>query len=151
MTSSRIECAIHGKNRVSCPSPRRPDKPPLPAGRVPRIARLLALAHKLDGLVRQGVIRDYASLARLGHVSSARISQIMSLLHLAPDIQEDILFLPATLHGRDSLTLRALQPIARTLDWRQQRVLWRQSSQPRGSSMFGSCIHYLTMIRSGTG
>jgi hypothetical protein len=98
----------------------------VPVGRVPRIARLLALAHKLAGLVRQGTIRDYATLARLGHVSRARISQIMALLDLAPDIQEDILFLPPTVRGRDAMTLRELQPIARTLDWRRQRALWRK-------------------------
>lgn len=56
--------------------------------RSPRLARLMALAIKFDGLVRQGVVRDYADLARLGYVSRARITQIMNLLHLAPDIQE---------------------------------------------------------------
>ena len=125
MSSSRIECAIRMKTRQSYPAPRPPGTPPLPTGRVPRVSRLLALAHKLDDLLRQGTIRDYAALARLGHVSRARISQIMNLLDLAADIQEDILLLPPTLRGRDFMTLRQLQPIARTLDWRQQRALWR--------------------------
>jgi hypothetical protein len=91
MSSSRIECVIHKKSshRVA----HGPNAAPLAAGRVPRVSRLLALAHKLDALVRQGTIRDYAVLARLGHVSRARISQIVALLYLAPDIQEDILFL----------------------------------------------------------
>jgi hypothetical protein len=62
--------------------------PPLAPGRVPRIARLLALAHKFEGLLHQGIVRDYVSLARLGHVSRARITQIMNLLHLAPDNPE---------------------------------------------------------------
>jgi hypothetical protein len=100
--------------------------PPLPMGRVPRVSRLLALAHRLDGLVRQGVIRDYATLARLGHVSRARISQIMNLLNLAPDIQEEILFLPPTAHGRDPIRILHLQPIAQTLEWRCQRTLWHK-------------------------
>jgi hypothetical protein len=56
---------------------------PEPHGRAPRIARLLALAHKLNGLVQAGTVRDYAELARLGHVSKTRVSQIMILLHLA--------------------------------------------------------------------
>jgi hypothetical protein len=76
----------------------------LPPGRVPRVARLMALAIKLDGLVRQRVVPDYAALARLGHVSRARITQIMNLLLLAPDIQEQLLFLPDTLRGRIRFT-----------------------------------------------
>jgi hypothetical protein len=97
----------------------------LPPGRVPRVARLMALAIKLDGLVRQGVVRDYAALARLGHVSRARITQIMNLLLLAPDIQEQLLFLPDTLRGRDPIHLRQLQPLALLLDWNAQRPRWR--------------------------
>src|SRR6266700_7227901 len=66
-----------------------------PQGRAPRIARLLALAHKLDALVRSDTIASYGELARLGHISPARLTQIMVLLHLAPSIQEYILFLSA--------------------------------------------------------
>jgi hypothetical protein len=97
-----------------------------PPGRVPRIARLLALAHKCDGLLRQAAVADYAALACLGHVSRARITQIMNLLCLAPDIQEAILFLPPTLRGRDYIHLRQLQPIAQSLEWSRQRALWRE-------------------------
>ena len=99
---------------------------PLPPGRVPRIARLLALAHKFDGLLRQGAIANYAALARLGHVSRARLTQVMNLLCLAPDIQEEILFLPPTLRGRDPIHLRQLQTIACLLDWPEQRTRWRK-------------------------
>jgi hypothetical protein len=90
------------------------------------VSRLLALAHKLDGLVRHGTIRDYAVLAHLGHVSRPRISQIMALLYLAPDIQQDILFLPPTVRGRDAIHLRQLLAIATLLDWHQQRLRWRK-------------------------
>lgn len=65
----------------------------LPPGRVPRISRLMALAIRFDGLIRAGVVADYAELARLAHNARARITQIMNLLMLAPDIQEEILFL----------------------------------------------------------
>ncbi len=60
----------------------------------PASARLLALAIRFEGLLQDETIRDYAELARLGRVTRARITQIMKLLHLAPDIQEQILFLP---------------------------------------------------------
>ena len=55
-----------------------------PTGRVPRLARLLALAIKLDALVGTGTIRTYADLARLGYVSRARISQVLNFVRLAP-------------------------------------------------------------------
>jgi hypothetical protein len=124
MTSSRIECAIRW-HRQSNPAPHPSGTPSLPVGRVPRIARLLALAHKFDGLLCQGVITHYAALARLGHVSRARVSQIMALINLAPDIQEAILFLPLTRCGRDVIHLRQLLAIATLLDWHQQRRRWR--------------------------
>jgi hypothetical protein len=96
----------------------------VPAGRVPRVARLMALALRFDGLVRSGEVGDHATLARLGHVTRARVSQIMSLLHLAPDVQEAILFLPRVERGRDPLVLRDLLPIAATPDWKRQRAVW---------------------------
>lgn len=97
----------------------------LPRGRVPLVSRLMALALKFEGLVRDEIVTDYAELARLGHVTRSRVSQIMSLLHLAPDIQEAILFLPKVDSGRAPIILRDLQPIATTPDWRKQRKLWQ--------------------------
>ena len=49
----------------------------VPSGRVPRIARLMALALRFHELVRSGAVRDYAELARLGQVSRARVTQII--------------------------------------------------------------------------
>jgi hypothetical protein len=99
--------------------------PPEP-GRVPRVARLMALAIRFDRFVREGVVADYAELARLGHVTRARVTQIMNLLHLAPDIQEAILFLPKVQQGRDPIVLRELQAITHVADWRRQRKMWRE-------------------------
>jgi hypothetical protein len=96
-----------------------------PSGRVPRLARLMALAIRFDGLVRRGEAADQAELARLGHVTRARITQIMNLLYLAPDIQESLLFLAPVERGRDPLVLRDLLPIATEPDWQRQRLKWR--------------------------
>jgi hypothetical protein len=52
-------------------------KPALPAGRVPRVARLMALALHLDELIRSGQVAHYSALASLGHVTRARICQII--------------------------------------------------------------------------
>ena len=99
---------------------------PGPPGRVPRVARLMALALRLDELVRTGQVGSYSALASLGHVTRARVSQILSLLSLAPDIQEALLFLPPTIRGHDAIILADLQPIAAACDWRKQRRLWQR-------------------------
>lgn len=98
--------------------------PDVPTGRVPRIARLMALAIRCEKLIQDGVAADQSELARFGHITTARMTQIMSLLNLAPDIQEQILFLPRTERGRDMVKEIDLRPIAATLDWRKQRRLW---------------------------
>ena len=96
------------------------------AARVPRVSRLMALAIRFDGLIRDGLVADQAELARLGHVTRARLTQIMNLLNLAPDIQEEVLFLSPTERGRDPLSERDCRPIAAELNWRKQRRMWRQ-------------------------
>lgn len=95
-------------------------------GRVPRVSKLMALAIRFDQLINDGIVADQAELARLGHVSRARLTQIMNLLWLAPDIQEAILFLPPTERGRDQITERELRPISALADWRKQRLTWAQ-------------------------
>lgn len=105
----------------------KPEPPqPTPVGRVPRISKLMALAIRFDRLIKDGEIADQAELARLGQVSRARMTQIMNLLQLAPDIQEAILFLPRTVNGRDPIREIMVRPIAAVPDWRKQRRLWRQ-------------------------
>ena len=112
--------------RVSRKERRSDAESALPPGRAPRVARLMALALRFEELVRTGEVASYSELASLGHVTRARICQIMNLLHLAPDIQEALLFLPPTLRGRDATILADLQPIAAAFDWRKQRRLWRK-------------------------
>jgi hypothetical protein len=86
----------------------------------------MALAIRFDGLIRDGVVTDQAELARLGHVTRARLTQIMNLLHLAPDIQETLLFLPRVERGTDPVQERQLRPIAAVPDWQKQRRMWKQ-------------------------
>jgi hypothetical protein len=89
---------------------------------IPRIARLMALAIRFEGLVRDERIRDYAELARLGRVTRARMTQIMKLIHLAPDIQERILFLPPI----QGLNERNLRRIVSRIDWDEQRRMFQK-------------------------
>ena len=125
-----VHCAVHferearGRKRIEAGA----DQPmvALAPGRVPRVARFLALALRLEEQLRHGVLKDSAEVARLGHVTRARVSQILTLVHLAPDIQEAILFLPRTRRGRDPLILSDMLPIAMELDWKRQRRAWRR-------------------------
>src|SRR5688572_8203839 len=94
--------------------------------RVPRIARLLALAHKLDAAIRAGEIRNWADIATLGSITRARASQIAGLLNLCPSIQEALLLMPPTTSGRDQITERSIRRISNERSWRRQRLLWRQ-------------------------
>ena len=128
MSMQIVECTLarqrpRGDTNTTSPSGQTP---PVAAGRVPRIARLMALALRFERLVRSGDVRDYAELARLGQVSRARITQIMSLLHLAPDLQEEILFLPRVHGGRDRIYLHELQALTALLDWQEQRRRWKE-------------------------
>ena len=131
MTTLRIERSVsfgrrgRGARRVF---PSGPESPPAPVltGRVPRVARLLALAYRFDRLLQSGAVDNGSALARLGHVSRARIAQILNLLNLSPSIQEEILFLPRTERGRDPIHLAQLLAIASTPDWKRQYRLWRR-------------------------
>lgn len=100
-------------------------------GRIPRVARLMALAIHMEDLIRQGEVTDYAELGRLAHVTRARVTQIMNFTHLAPDIQEEILNLPRSPGDRDPISERMVRPIAAVPDWRKQRVMWRELVAPR--------------------
>ena len=95
-----------------------------PQGHAPRIARLVALVHQLDELVRSGAVPNYAELARLGRITPARLTQILVLAHLSPAIQECLLFLPAA-EARFLPELK-LRKIAREAHWERQQKMFDQ-------------------------
>src|SRR3954471_5043400 len=92
-----------------------------PTGRVPRISRLMALAIRFEQLIADGTVWDYSDLSRLGGVTRVRITQIMNLLNLAPDIQEQLLFLRPTFAWRDELHERGIRSLAAIVDFAGQR------------------------------
>ena len=116
--------------RVSFRTERVPDVPVVePVGRVPRVARVLALAHKVDGMIRSGELRDLAHAAKVCGVTRARMTQIMNLLLLTPEIQQEILDLPAVTKGRDPITERNLREIVAEPLWERQMARWSGSSR----------------------
>jgi hypothetical protein len=96
--------------------------------------KLMALAICLDQLIKDGVVIDQAELARLGRVTRARLTQIMNLLNLAPEIQQHVLQCRDDNRGRPCVTERQLRPIAAVVDWRVQRRLWKRWPSPGGAT-----------------
>jgi hypothetical protein len=86
--------------------------------RIPRIARLMALAIKFQDMADRGEVRDYADIARLGYVTRARLTQIMNLLLLAPNIQEVLL---SEMTMQTSIPERTLRVVAQTVLWEDQK------------------------------
>ncbi|MDP6722779.1 MAG: hypothetical protein QGF59_29215 [Pirellulaceae bacterium] len=114
-----VACRQHGRKQI-----RDGSAPDVPVGRVPRIGRLMALAIRCDQLIGDGVVANQSELANFGHITTARMTQIMTLLNLAPDIQEQLLLLPRTERGRDKIIENDVRLIAQTFDWSKQRRLW---------------------------
>ena len=94
-------------------------------GRIPRVTRLLALAHRIDAMIRSSEIRDWTHAARLVGVTRGRMTQIANLLLLAPDLQEAILDLPSVLSGPDPITEHELREVVASAHWFDQRIRCR--------------------------
>jgi hypothetical protein len=92
-----------------------------------KIAQLLMLAHRVEAAVRSGKLRSHHEAAlRLG-MSQSRLSRIIKLTFLAPDIQEAILALEVVNGVEPPVTERLLRPLAAMRSWAKQREGWRQS------------------------
>jgi len=97
-----------------------------PIARTPRISRLMALAIRLEALVREGTFTTYGEIAAAGQISRPRMSQMLRLLELAPAIQEQLLFLPKIIRGRDPIHEHALRKITCIIDWKAQMEAFRE-------------------------
>ncbi len=115
-----------GRKEISIDAPE--EKPVFVSGRIPRVTRMMALAIHFEKLITDKVVRDYAEIARLGHVSRARMTQIMNFRLLAPDIQEAILNLPRVEKGLDPIRERMIREMVLETDWREQRRVWNKLS-----------------------
>jgi len=127
-----FKTGTRGRKRICEAAPEPP--PSFIPGSLPRVTRLMALAIKFDAMLSRGEVRDFADLARLGYVSRARITQIMNLLTLAPDIQEALLSFPRTTTGQDPIREHNLRPIVGVPFWNRQRKMWKAMKNNRLSS-----------------
>ncbi len=101
------------------------------SGRIPRISKLVALASRMQSMIDSGQVESYQQLAELGRISQPRMTQIMSLLNLAPDIQEELLYLPEVIQGKVQIHERLLRPLTTEIDWRVQRRMWGRIRRTR--------------------
>ena len=96
------------------------------SGRLPRITQVLALAIHFDDMIRTGKAADYSDVARLACLCRERISQIMRLNQLAPDLQVEVLYLPPRPTGKHPISETMLRRVASCLSWTDQRLEWRR-------------------------
>ena len=113
----------HGKTFVEGP----PSPPPAPVRRPARVAVMLALSHKIQDAIDRGVVRDRAEVARRLGLTRARVTQMMDLTLLAPDLQEQILFAEAV-DGIEPFHERVLRKFSRRSAWTAQRDGWPRTS-----------------------
>jgi hypothetical protein len=87
------------------------------------------LAIHLDNLIQKGDAKHYADIGRLSCLCRERVSQIMRLNYLAPDIQVELLYLPPVPTGRYPISETAMRKIANLLSWADQRRAWMALKQ----------------------
>ncbi|MFM7843807.1 MAG: hypothetical protein ACKPEY_06200 [Planctomycetota bacterium] len=123
----KVKCLLDLKETRTGRRRGRSDEQPsaLSTPRIPRIARLMALAIRFDKMLRTGEVADLVTLAVLSHVTQPRMTQILALNLLSPDIQEELLHLPPAEVGKDPIHEKLLRPMTAEIDWKRQRQLWR--------------------------
>lgn len=125
----RLEIQFHLRTKPRPASQMAGTIPSSKAGRLPRITQVLALAIHFKDMIRRGEAKDYADLARLSCLCRERVSQIVRLNYLAPDIQIELLYLPPTLTGRHPISETAVRKVANLLSWADQRLEWTALKQ----------------------
>ena len=101
-----------------------------PTSKPAAIARSIALAHHLERGLTSGRFPDRNMLAPLLGVSKPRVTQLLLLPLLAPDLQERLLFLETTEQGGEPVSEAMIRPIAMAASWAQQRAMWDRDIAP---------------------
>ncbi len=127
-STAKIEFRLHSTKRPEGERGRS-DSQDSGDGRVPRVTQVMALAIQFQDMLQRGEARDYADLARLGCLTRERMSQIMELIWLAPDIQRELLECKPTHTTRFPISELAVRRIAAELAWVAQRAAWRKLKQ----------------------
>ena len=100
-----------------------PPAKPEPVRRPAKVAQQLALAHHLQAAIDRGAIADRADVARKLGLTRARVTQLLDLLLLAPDLQAAVLAMEAV-DGAEPMAERTLRAVAHAGSWAEQRGAW---------------------------
>ena len=85
---------------------------------------MLALAHKIQDTIDRGMVANQAEVAELLRIRRARVTHLLGLTLLAPEIQERVL-LSEAVDGVEPWTERGLRAVGRCGDWGVQRRVWQ--------------------------
>ncbi len=118
----QTSASSHGRQRISAPKPKKPSAP----AKFPHITKLMALAIRLEHLLANGQVKDQAEIARVAGITRARVTQIINLTQLAPDIQQAILDLEPTTDRVPRFREREVRSIAIMPSWEKQQVEWKR-------------------------
>ena len=124
--TNAFEMSFQLRSGPRVPAAGSEEQMPNGSGRLPRVTQVLALAIHFEDMIRQGEAKDYADVARLAGLCRERISQVMRLTYLAPDIQVELLYLPPTPTGRYPISETSMRRIANLLSWVDQRGQWER-------------------------
>jgi len=126
LDANAVEIQFHLHATVPRAGKTRPnDSPSSGHGRPPRVTEVMALAIQFQDMIERHEVRNYADMARFGCLTRERMSQIMELVWLAPDIQAEILKFPPTA-TRFPISEVAARKIAGLLAWDEQRHQWQR-------------------------
>ena len=115
------------------------EPPPGPVRKPARVAVMLALAHKIQEAIAEGKVRDQADVARRLGFTRARITHLLDLTLLAPDVQEHVLFLEAV-DGAQPMSERGLRIVAHARTWREQRRRWSEALETMSAPAEGDLV-----------
>lgn len=76
------------------PPPGRGNPKPHREPKTPRVVELLRKAIEWQTLLESGKITSQADIALQEGITRARVTQVLGMLHLAPEIREKILSMP---------------------------------------------------------
>lgn len=110
---------------VNAIPPRIRNRKPPKAPRMPRVVELLRKAIEWQALLASGNAANQADIASRDGITRARVTQVMGMLRLAPEIHQHILSMPEMVR-RPAITERALRPIARMHDHKEQKAHFQE-------------------------
>ncbi len=114
MSRTKIRTPFPLAQKARRHAPRNDDlRSPTP---ISRAAQMLALAHHVESLIESEKLSGYADAARSLGLTRARLTQVMNLLLLAPEIQEQVLV------GVRCSTERSLRCVVKEPCWRTQAI-----------------------------